>query len=123
MQRDLDLIRKIVLAVESLPTGTVVDEIAIAGYTEEQIGYHSYLIVDSGLAEGVDVGTLADKSPNWRILHLTSAGHDFADAARNDTTWNKATGIVKEKVGTATIEIVKEVLVGVIKSAIGFPAS
>ena len=51
MKRDPDLIRKIILAVEDLPTGLVLDKIKIDGYTREQIGYHSYLIVDSGLAQ------------------------------------------------------------------------
>ena len=121
MKRDLDLIRKIILAAEDLPTGTVLSEIKIDGYTDEQIGYHCYLAADAGLAKGMNMTTLADRSPRWRILNLTSAGHDFADAARNETTWRKATGIVKEKAGTATIEIVKEVLVGIIKGSIGLP--
>ncbi len=85
MKRDLDLIRKIILAVEDLPTGTVPDEIESDGYTSEQIGYHSYLIVDSGFAEGEDMGAFEDTSPNWQLAHLTSAGHDFADAARSET--------------------------------------
>ena len=43
MKRDLDLIRKIVLTVEDLPTGNVPEEIEVDGYTSEQVGYHSYL--------------------------------------------------------------------------------
>ena len=119
MKRDLDLVRKIVLAVEDLSTGTVLDEIEIEGYTREQIGYHCYLAIDAGLAKGVDVQTLSDTSPNWLILQLTSEGHDFADAARNETTWNKAKGIVTEKGGGATLEIVKQVLIGLIKHSLG----
>jgi hypothetical protein len=121
MKRDLDLIRKIILAVEDLPTGMVSDEIEIDGYTSEQIGYHSYLIVNSGLAQGVDMGAFGDTSPNWQLLHLTSAGHDFAEAARSETAWNKAKSIVKEKAGGATLEILKEVLVGVIRGTLGLP--
>jgi hypothetical protein len=97
MKRDFELIRKLVLAVEDYPTGTVPGEIQIDGYSAEQIGYHSYLLVDSGLAKGIDVGTMHGTSPNWQILHLTSAGHEFADAARDDSTWRKAILIVKEK--------------------------
>jgi hypothetical protein len=119
MKRDLDLIRRLVLAVEDLPTGTVLEGIEIDGYSPEQIGYHSYLVVDAGLAKGVDVQTMSDTSPNWQILQLTSEGHDFADAARNETTWNKAKGIVTEKGGGVTLEIVKQVLVGLIKHSLG----
>ena len=42
MKRDLDLIRKLVLAIEDNPTGFVTDDVHIDGYSEEQIGYHSY---------------------------------------------------------------------------------
>ncbi|MEA2599183.1 MAG: hypothetical protein QOF89_175 [Acidobacteriota bacterium] len=121
MKRDLDLIRKIILTVEDLPTGNVPEEIEIDGYTEEQIGYHSYLIVDSGFAEGVDMGAFGDTSPNWQLIHLTSAGHDFAEASRNETSWNKAKSIVKEKAGGATLDILKEVLIGVIRGTLGLP--
>ena len=64
MKRDLELIRKLVLTVEDLPTGTVIDDIEIEDYTPEQIGYHSYLLIDSGLAEGIDMGAMGDTSPN-----------------------------------------------------------
>lgn len=120
MKRDLDLIRKIILAVEDLPTGTVLHDIKVEGYSPAEIGYHSYLIVDAGLAKGNDVQTLSDTSPNWQILQLTSEGHEFAEAARNETTWNKAKGIVKEKGGGATLDVMKQVLIGVIKHALGF---
>jgi len=90
----------------------------IDGYTTEQIGYHSYLLVDAGLAKGVDATTLGDTLPNWLVLHLTSAGHDFADAARNDSIWSKAKNVVIEKTGAVTIDIMKQVLISVAKNAL-----
>ena len=63
MIRDLNLIRKLILAVEASPTGYVQDEIEINGYSEEQIGYHAYLLVNAGLANGIDATTIADTSP------------------------------------------------------------
>ena len=119
MKRNLDLIRKLVLAVEDLPTGAVLGNIEIEGYSPEEIGYHSYLAVDAGLAKGIDIRTLSDTSPNWQILHLTSGGHDFADVARSESTWNKAKGIISEKGGGATIDVMKQVLIGVIKHTLG----
>jgi hypothetical protein len=117
--RDLDLFRKLVLAVEAVPTGYVQNEIEIDGYSKEQIGYHAYLLVDAGLAKGVDVTPISGTSPQWRLLHLTSAGHDFADAARDEGTWLKATGIVKDKAGGVTLDVMKQVLISIIKNALG----
>jgi hypothetical protein len=104
MKRDLDLIRKLILAVEELPTGSVLSDMEIDGYSAEQMGYHSYLVVNAGLAEGIDVETMMDTSPNWQIINLTAAGHDFADAARSEVNWKKAT-----------------VLAGVVKGTLGLP--
>jgi hypothetical protein len=119
VKRDFDLIRKLVLAVEDGPTGNVTEDLEIDGYTPEQVGYHSYLIVDSGLAEGIDMGAMGDTSPNWQIINLTSAGHDFADTVRSDSTWNKATVIIKDKAGGVTLDLLKQVLIGVVKSGLG----
>jgi len=119
VKRDLNLIRKLVLAVEDHPSGTTPDHIHIDGFTTEEIGYHSYLLVDAGLAKGVDVTTISDTLPNWDILHLTSAGHDFADAARSESTWNKATTIVKDKAGGITLDVMKQVLISVVKNTLG----
>jgi hypothetical protein len=116
LKRDLDLIRKLVLAVEEVPTGFVRDNLRIEGYTDEQVEYHSYLLVDAGLAEGVKVTTQASTGPEYRILHLTSAGHDFAAAARNDVVWRKASVKVGEKAGSVTLDVMKELLVNIVKA-------
>ena len=119
MTRDLELIRKLILTVEASPTGYAKNDFEIEGYSPEQIGYHAYLLVDAGLAKGVDITTMGSSSPNWQVLHLTSAGHDFADAARDDITWKKATGLVKDKAGGVTLDVMKQVLISVIKNALG----
>lgn len=114
MKRDFELIRKLILATESDSQG----KIEIDGYSKEQVGYHTYLLVDAGLAKGIDVTTTHDVLPQWQILHLTSAGHDFADAARNESIWQKAKEIVKDKTGGVTIDVMKQVLISIIKNAL-----
>lgn len=119
MKRDLELIRKLVLAAEASETGYVLDDIEIEGYLKEQVGYHAYLLVDAGLAKGLDVTCVSDTTPQWRVLHLTSAGHDFADASRDESTWKKATGIVKDKASGVTLDVMKQVLISVVKNTLG----
>lgn len=119
MRRDLELIRKLILAVEDRDPEHWIPDIQIEGYTPQQIGYHNYLIVDAGLAKGTDVSTIEDMLPHWHLSHLTSAGHDFADAAKNDSTWNKATTLVKDKGGGFTLDVVKQVLVSILRNALG----
>lgn len=49
MKRDMDLVRKILMALEDNPTGYFKDEMTIDGYTEEDVGYHCYLLLQAGL--------------------------------------------------------------------------
>ena len=42
MRRDLELIHMMVLAIEDHPSGWAPHQLAIDGYSDEQIGYHAY---------------------------------------------------------------------------------
>lgn len=110
MRRDMDLIRKMVLAIEEHPSGWA-PELNIEGYEPGQISYHAYLLVDSGLAAGSDMTSMGSSGPEYYINHLTSAGHDFAESARNEFIWNEVREDLKKKgVLSATLDIVKQLL-------------
>jgi len=75
-------------------------------------------MIEQGLIEG-EVYSVSECS--FDIQKLTWAGHDFLDAARNDTVWNSA----KEKLisvgGSASLEILKALLVQTAKQLLGLP--
>ncbi|MBX9790026.1 MAG: DUF2513 domain-containing protein [Pirellulales bacterium] len=119
MKRDMDLIRKMVLAVEDSPSGFAPDALNFDDYTEEQVGYHAYLLVDAGLALGADVTTMSSSSPEYVLRRLTWAGHEFADACRNESIWNQAQDTVKKKAGSVTFDVLKELLVSLLRGVIG----
>lgn len=120
MKRDLELVRKMVLAVEEAPTGYA-PQLSFDDYTGAQVGYHAYLLVDAGLAKGHDVSTMGSEGPEAMITSLTWAGHEFAEAARDDTRWQKAMGLVKAKGGSVTLGILTQLLTGLMKGAFGIP--
>ena len=110
MKRDMDLVRKMVLAIEDHPDGSA-PEMKIEGYTDEQIGYHAYLLVDSGLATGSDVTTFGSSGPEYILTALTSAGHDFADSARNQYVWDEVMADMQKRgFISAAIDVVKKML-------------
>jgi hypothetical protein len=119
MKRDLELIRKMVLEIEAAPSGW--PALKIEGYTDAQVGYHAYLLINAGLAMGKDLSTLGNLSPEGFINTLTWAGHEFADAVRDETRWRKALGVVQEKGGTVTIGVLTQLLVALMKGALGLP--
>ncbi|MHB8940947.1 MAG: DUF2513 domain-containing protein [Desulfobacteria bacterium] len=120
MKRDLELIRKMVLAIEDAPSGWA-PALKFEEYTDAQVGYHAYLLINAGLAKGQYLSTLGNLPPQGFISTLTWAGHEFADAARDETRWRKAMGVVQEKGGTVTIGVLTQLLVSFMKGALGLP--
>jgi hypothetical protein len=120
MRRDLELIRKMLLAIEDAPSGFAPD-LSFEGYPDAQISYHAYLLIDAGLAKGSDVTTMGSEGPEAIITSLTWAGHEFAEAARDEAWWKKAMGIVKDTGGTITLDVLKQLLTSLMKAALGRP--
>jgi Hypothetical protein (DUF2513)/Restriction endonuclease len=113
MKRDLSLIRKLVLMVEDAPTGWA-PKLAVDEYSESQVGYHAHLLVEAGLARGVDVTTHGSEGPQALITSLTWAGHEFAELARDDDRWNKALGSIINGAQAITFEALKGLLVSAV---------
>jgi hypothetical protein len=110
MRRDMDLIRKMLLAVEDGPHGYAPRNLRISGYTDEQVGYHAYLVIDAGLATGPTMTSSDSESPESQIRVLTWAGHEFIAAARNDTVWRKVTARVASLAGDVPFTVWKDLL-------------
>jgi hypothetical protein len=119
MKRDMDLIRKIMLAAESSAQGYVGGEIKIDGYPDEQVKFHCYLIGEAGLAKTSDVTAMRDKSPQAWINVLTWAGYEFLDESRSDTVWSETKKRVGKGVGTVSMAVLRQLLVETVKQQLG----
>lgn len=115
MKRDMDLIRQLLIEMESRSCGR--QSVALEGRTEEEVSYHVKLLAEAGLIEAANASTRAGL--NWIPVSLTWDGHEFLDAARDDTRWNSAKATVKEKAGAVTFEVLKQVLVSLVRRAVG----
>jgi hypothetical protein len=94
MKRNMDLMREILLVCEKYEHGFA-PQIVIDGYSPEEIGYHVFLLGEAGLAEVEPISAMGAASPYARIKRLTWNGHEFLDASREKTIWEKT----KTKVG------------------------
>jgi len=116
MKRDMELIRLELLRVEG--EQPVPD---FGDYTEEQQVYHMALCIEAGLADGV-VQTDGNGYPSGTVaIRLTWKGHEFLDAARNDTIWKKALGHIKKAGVQVTLPVLEEVLKKAAKDVLGLP--
>lgn len=118
MKRDMDLVRRILLAVEEQagdPRGWI--ELSIPGYSKEVVSQHVAMLADAGLLTAQDLSStggylVCPKTMTWE-------GHDFLDAARNDSVWNKVRDQVKEKLATVPFEVLKALLMKAAASTFG----
>jgi len=88
MQRDMNIVRSILMhAADAAPIESIPD------CDDRVFSYHVALLIEAGLVHGTF--TEFNLQPaGGAIFRLTWAGHDFLDAARDDTVWRTA----KEKI-------------------------
>ena len=110
MKRDMDLIRSILIGTEQLPHGEIV-ELEIDGFTPDEISYHVMLLHEAGYLIG-------HAAHVWHVERLTWEGHEFLEASRDDTRWNKAKEIVKEKGGGLAVDVLKQVLLQLMNTSV-----
>jgi hypothetical protein len=115
MNRDMDLARKILLAVESDPNadGVYGVRLSIPGYSKRVISYHVRLLAEDGLIDALDCSS--DDVQDWVPRRLTSRGHDFVENSRDEGIWAAAKQYVIEKLGTVSFAALQVVLAESVK--------
>jgi hypothetical protein len=114
LTRDVELFRQILIAIEKQPAGTRAHTIDIPGHSAEEIYEHALLTQDAGLIEG----TFHRSMPHFVVRRLTNEGHDFLEAAKQETLWAEAKAMVRKNIGTVTIAALKTVLNELVQKAV-----
>jgi hypothetical protein len=99
MKRDLDLIRRAMLALEenntlngrAMRTGTATHLLGLTAYSDDDLAYHLMLIMDEDFMDGQYHRT----SGHFAITRITASGHDFIDSTRNPDVWQKVRSMMK----------------------------
>ena len=95
------------------------NKIKIDGATDEQIGYHVYLMHQAGLVDAVDSTFISGNSPNFIPRKLTWDGHDFLDSIKDESLWEKAKKSVITPAGGVAFSVLLEWVKAEAKSRIG----
>ncbi|MCB9978295.1 MAG: DUF2513 domain-containing protein [Rhodospirillales bacterium] len=125
MKRDMDLARKILFLIEASEVGPRAGiDVDVPGYDKKAVFYHIMLLSEAGLieAEYFSVLGMGEAGYEWRANRLTWEGHEFLDAARSDTLWQKAKEKTGKLAGGVTFDILKEVLVQGGREVLGLAA-
>ena len=118
MKRNMDLIRRVLIEIEEADNDP--DEwidLSFAEWSDNAVSYHIKMLHDAGLIEARDLSDLSGS--DWRPTSITWEGHEFLDAARNDTVWKKAMTKLKGQAASVPFEVVKAVVIQTCKEMFG----
>lgn len=113
MKRDPELIRKLLIFFEDKPDCTLIDAktIQIDGHDPVTIQYHLDLMYEAGFLSGEPLlSSSSDRLIGVVPSRLTWKGHEFLDAARNNTIWSQAKEMLRAKSMTVSIEVLQQLL-------------
>jgi DNA-binding transcriptional ArsR family regulator len=119
MKRDMDLIREILLQMESSNNTDDWAKINIADVSKETISYHIKLLYQAGLIEALDASDSANFE--WIAKSITWEGHEFLEAARTNSNWQKAKKIITSKGVSLSFEALKIALSFLMKEQLKTP--
>ena len=119
MKRDMELIRELMLAIESRDGDFNYESVEAIGYEEPQIEYHLELLIEEKLVIGQVQRMKEGFSPIILVEKLSWSGHEFLDNARNESVWKETAKIVKEKGGSVAVAVLTQILASVAKQQFG----
>ena len=126
MRRDLNLLRAIMMVIETSPdTGAPTnwrEQIATLGWDDEAtVQEHCTMLIEAGLLAGSVHRDSYSREARAYIMRITHAGHDFVDVARSDAVWHAALDKLEIVGGAATLSMFHDVLVATAREMLGLP--
>lgn len=112
MQRDLDLVRLILMRVEGADGPLALRDFASDAYTDAVVVYHLRLMQNRGLIDASFTAEWSGAVVRATVSGLTWEGADYLDAIRDDGLWRKTKEALKSS-GAVTFGAVKEIAVAV----------
>lgn len=122
MRMDYDVIRQILLNIESFPSDKKMTEETLASgdLTPEVVAFHLDLLADAGYIERLSTRTMSSKYNNQIVLRMTFKGHEYLDTVREPKIWRETKSRLKT-VGSATLEVIKSIATDIIISSLNQP--
>ncbi len=97
MKRDMDLVRQILLKIESEYRTRPLNNITVNGYDKETIAYHCRIMNEAGLVSGYKASHSFEGLSGFSVGPLTWEGCDYLDKIRDDSVWGKTKEVITKK--------------------------
>ena len=107
MERDMDLVRRILAELESSRNPIDAADLADGNHARDEVAYHIRIMAEAGLIHA-----------KVRADELTWEGQEFLANVRSDTVWSKVKLSIAKSVGHAGFEAYKIAAAQVIASSL-----
>jgi hypothetical protein len=116
MQRDMDLIRELLLEIERTPAGQGWDsaQTSLSSHGAETIREHISLLEDAGFLKGVSASRRG-----YTVFGLSWQGHEFLDKARARPLWDQAKTKLRESGVGFSVSVMSSLLEKLAKASLG----
>lgn len=126
MKRDMELVRKMLLAMEDQASYRTAYPLEIEGYAQDVIFHHAWLMQNAGLIACNAIGNPKPKdiAPQAAPVSIDWNGYEFLNASRDPTIWEKAKETLKDTgrdVGTVTLSVLTALLIDIARRSLGLP--
>jgi len=120
MKLDMDLVRAILLQAEAAPPNQF-PKIELPEYPEDAITEHIQLLAERGLLDAAIApsGFGSKRIATAFVRRLTWQGHEFLQNAKNEQVWERTKRFIKDKGGTVSFELFKDVLMRIASQHLG----
>lgn len=113
MQRNWDLIRRILLKLEEkADPRSLLQPDEINGYDSITVSYHFKLLNNAELITATSL--CSTEQYRYAAISLTWQGHELLDQIRNDSIWNKVKSTLQSKSLDLSFESIKTVATAII---------
>ena len=100
MKRDAELIRDLMLAMESEKSAELLMVPRLVGREPHQVDHHFRLLLEAGFATA---GYISPDGRRWIAVRLTWRGHEYLDQIRDPDVW-RFTKAAMHKTGIWSLE-------------------
>ena len=117
MKRDMDLVRLILLEIESQYKSTARYDLQIEGYDAETIAYHCKILHDAGLISAYKAQYADNRLYSFGVGALTWDGNDYLDKVRDNSIWIKTKDTITKKGLPIIFDTIKTISTAIITAA------
>lgn len=119
MKRDLDLARKILLALEAKPHPKAISTLEIEGYDDLTVRYHLNLLAQAKLIDYEPALTKTGRIIKVLAFNPSWQGYEFLDSVRSDAVWKKVKAQASDKGAALPFDIAKALALEAAKKLLG----